>query len=123
MYDWWIPLVSASIPCTGGIIEPPNIIIIKNADPWLVYLPKPVTDNEKIDGHMIEQHKPPLINANMAIIPVVIKPMIINIAPNTPNMASVRTGFWLPIRKPITNTSYATGVWAIICLHRYRLYG
>jgi hypothetical protein len=67
--------------------------MIKNADPWLVYLPKPVIANEKIDGHMIEQHKPPLMKANVATLPVVNKPINIKAMPNKPNTDKVRVGF------------------------------
>ena len=84
---------SAILPCNGGMIEPPRIIMIKNAEPWLVYFPNPVIDNEKIEGHIIEQHNPPLMNAKVATVPVVHKPVSMNNTPNTPNTAKVRVGF------------------------------
>src|SRR4051812_38611849 len=101
MYEKCKPLIpgitlllpSAIFPCSGGIIEPPNIIIIKNAEPWLVYLPKPVIANEKMDGHIIEQHKPPLINEKVATLPVVHKPASINATPSKLNTVKVRVGF------------------------------
>lgn len=85
--------LSANTPCIGGIIDPPNIIIINNDDPWLVYLPKPAMAKAKMDGHMIEQHKPPLIMANIPMLPVVNKPITKVAAPNNPNRVNVRTGF------------------------------
>ncbi len=104
MYERCMPLipekeccvVSANIPCTGGIMEPPNIIIIKNAEPWLVYFPKPATAKAKIDGHIMEQHKPPLIKANKPIRPVVNNPTTIANTPNKPKIVKVRTGFCWP---------------------------
>jgi hypothetical protein len=37
--------------------------MIKKADPCGVYFHKPATDNEKIEGHIIEQANPPVKNA------------------------------------------------------------
>ena len=45
------------------MIAPPKIIIMRNADPCVVYFPRPAMDNEKILGHMIEQANPPQRNA------------------------------------------------------------
>lgn len=73
---------SANFPCTGGIIAPPNIIIIKNAEPWDVYLPNPAILKVKIHGHMIEQNSPPDKNAKRATLPEANKPMSIAITPN-----------------------------------------
>src|ERR1700759_3229172 len=86
-------LPSAILPCNGGIIEPPRIIIIKNAEPWLVYFPKPVIDKANIEGHMMEQQRPPLMNENVATLPVVNKPISMKITPNIPNTDTVRVGF------------------------------
>ena len=58
-----MPIISASLPCIGGIIPPPKIIMIKNADPCAVYLPSPIIDKEKIELHIIEQASPPHKNA------------------------------------------------------------
>src|ERR1700761_7504491 len=107
MYEKWIPLMpgitllapSAILPCSGGITEPPKIIIIKNAEPWLVYLPKPVIESEKIDGHIIEQHRPPLMKLKVATEPVVHKPTSIKITPSIPSTDKVRVGFCLPMKK------------------------
>ena len=68
-------------------------------NPGLVYFPKPVIAKENIEGHIIEQHKPPLINENTANMPVENKPTSINITPNTPKVTSVRTGFCLTDEK------------------------
>ena len=54
---------SAILPCIGGIIAPPKIIIIKNADPCDVYFFNPEILNEKMHGHIIEQNNPPHKNA------------------------------------------------------------
>ena len=54
---------SANFPCIGGIIPPPKIIIIKNAEPCVVYFPSPATDKLNMHGHIIEQNKPPLKKA------------------------------------------------------------
>ena len=43
--------MSAILPWIGGIIAPPNIIIIKNEDPWDVYSFRPAMLNEKITVH------------------------------------------------------------------------
>src|SRR5476651_2141789 len=101
-------LPSAILPCNGGMMAPPNIIIIKNADPWLVYFPKPVMDSAKMDGHIIEQHKPPLMKEKVAKRPVVNKPVSIKAIPNKPNTASVRVGCCLPIKKATTKMATLT---------------
>ncbi len=44
-------------------MPPPKIIMIKKAEPCVVYLPKPVMDSVKMQGHMMEQHNPPLKKA------------------------------------------------------------
>ena len=53
--DLSIPLF-LSIPCTDRNI-------IKNAEPCVVYFPKPAIDKVKIQGHIIEQNNPPLKKA------------------------------------------------------------
>lgn len=55
--------ISANLPCNGGMIAPPKIIITKNAEPCVWYFPNPPSANEKIHGHMMEQNKPPLKKA------------------------------------------------------------
>ena len=107
--------MSASLPCNGGIIAPPKIIIIKNAEPWEVYLPKPAILNVKIHGHIIEQNNPPDKNANNAKFPVVNKPISIPNIPRTLNIFSVLTGLSLAKKKPaictatqISNNSIST---------------
>ena len=62
--------MSAIFPCNGGIIAPPKIIITRKEEPCEVYFPKPVILSEKIQGHIIEQNKPPLMKENSAISPV-----------------------------------------------------
>ena len=56
--------------------------------------------NAKIDGHIIEQNKPPLKKAKIATLPVVNKPTSIAITPNKPNVFNVRAGLSLPIKNP-----------------------
>ena len=63
IYEECIFHISAIMPWTGGMIAPPNIIIIKNEDPWDVYSFRPAMLNEKIHGHIIEQNNPPLKKA------------------------------------------------------------
>ena len=58
-----MPITSDNLPCIGGIIAPPKIIITKKPEPCAWYLPKPANDKEKIQGHIIEQNKPTLKNA------------------------------------------------------------
>ncbi len=77
----------------GGIIDPPKIIIIRKAEPWLVYFPNPAIANANMEGHIIEQHKPPLMKANNPTRPVVINPTTMANTPSIPNMVNVRTGF------------------------------
>src|SRR6266702_83181 len=86
-------LVSATNPWMGGMIDPPNIIMIRKVDPWAVYLPRPVIDRVKIEGHMIEQQRPPLMKANVEKWPTVSKPTTIARIPNKPNITRVLTGF------------------------------
>ena len=92
--------MSASFPCIGGIIAPPRIIITKNAEPWEVNLPSPLILNAKIEGHIIEQNKPPLKKAKIAIVPLVNKPTNIAITPNKPKVFNVRAGLSFPIKNP-----------------------
>ena len=44
------PIVSANAPWNGGIIAPPRIIMIRNADPSLVYFPKSSNCQRKNTG-------------------------------------------------------------------------
>ena len=67
--------ISANFPCNGGIIAPPKIIIIKKADPCEVYFPNPEMLKVKIQGHIIEQNKPPESNAYNANCPDAKMPM------------------------------------------------
>merc|ERR1712078_817646 len=85
-YDVIIPNISASFPCNGGIIAPPRIIITKKEEPCDVYFPKPVMLKENIQGHIIEQNKPPVKNANKAIFPDPNIPINIAIIPNALNI-------------------------------------
>ncbi len=68
----------------GGMNAPPKIIMIKKPDAWLVYFPKPAVANEKMQGHMIEQNKPPVKNAYTLSVPVLSNPMSMAIVPNVP---------------------------------------
>ena len=95
-----MPIISAILPCNGGIIAPPNIIITKKEEPCDVYFPKPLILNANIDGHIIEQNSPPLKNANNAIWPLENNPISTEITPSRPNILSVKAGFSLPRKKP-----------------------
>ena len=53
-------------------------------------------DKEKMLGHIIEQNKPPLINAYKARVPSVNKPTNMARAPNTPKINKVLAGFSCP---------------------------
>ena len=77
-------------------MAPPKIIIIKKEEPWEVYFPNPSIDRAKIQGHIIEQNNPPLINANNATYPLENKPTSIAIAPSTPNIFKVSEGLSFP---------------------------
>ncbi len=98
MYDICIPTVpiSARWPCIGGMMAPPNIIMMSREEPWLVFLPSPAIDKLKIHGHITLQNRPPLMNENRATLPVVDKPISINIIAETPKNNSVRDGFSWP---------------------------
>ena len=65
------------------MIASPKIIIIKNEEPWLVYLPIPAMAKLKIYGHNTEQAIPPQIKANMDTCPVVSNTITIATKPNT----------------------------------------
>lgn len=96
-------VLSANIPCNGGIKAPPRIIIIKKPEAWLVYFPNPAVANEKMQGHMIEQNKPPLKNEYTLIWPMVIKPINIATVPRIPKIIRVKAGFCCPKKKAATN--------------------
>ena len=99
-YDSCIPYISANLPCKGGIIAPPNIIITRNEEPWEVYFPRPLILRAKIEGHIIEQNNPPLKNANNAKLPDENNPTITDKTPKSPKILRVNAGFSLPIKKP-----------------------
>jgi hypothetical protein len=71
--------------------------MIKKAEPCVVYLPRPATDRLKIQGHIMEQNKPPLRNAYIATVPVVSVPITIAAMPNKEKINSVRAGLSLLI--------------------------
>ena len=48
--------------------------------------------NENIEGHIIEQNKPPLKKEKIAILPVVNSPKVIAAAPNKPKIFNVNDG-------------------------------
>ena len=62
--------------------------------------PKPFKLKANIEGHIMEQNKPPLRNANIATSPVVTNPIIIAVTPKIPNIFRVGAGRSLPIKKP-----------------------
>ena len=94
--------ISANLPCKGGIIAPPKIIIIKNAEPWAVYFPRPVRLKVNMHGHIIEQNKPPESKAYNAKLPEVKTPIIIPIIPRELNIFKVLIGLSLAKRNPPT---------------------
>src|SRR6266542_5181544 len=98
-------ITSESLPCIEGIIEPPSIIMIKNAEPCVVYFPRPAIDSAKIQGHIIEQNRPPLKNAYVDTIPVVNKPTTIAIIPKAANTNNMVAGFSCEIKNPAICTS------------------
>ena len=83
---------STKIPWKGGIKAPPKIIMINNDEPWLVYFPKPLMAKAKIQGHITEQNKPPLIKEYSAKLPVLTKPIIIMAQAVKLNIIKVRAG-------------------------------
>ena len=88
--------LSPMAPCNGGIIAPPKIIMIKNAEPWLVYFPNPPTPKENIQGHITEQQRPPAINEYTEINPLVNTPINIAAVANAETAIKVLTGFSCP---------------------------
>ena len=94
--------ISANFPWSGGIIAPPNIIMIKNADPCDVYFPSPEILNVKIQGHMIEQNRPPESNAYKANWPDAKIPMTTPITPNVLNIFNVVIGLSFEFKLVLT---------------------
>ena len=86
-------------------MAPPKIIIIKKAEPWEVYFPKPAILNEKIHGHIIEQKRPPLKNANNAKFPEPKSPISMAKTPKALNIFNVATGLSLAKKKPMIWTA------------------
>ena len=54
-----------------------------------VYFPRPVILNENIQGHIIEQKRPPVKNANKAISPEPNIPINMAITPSKLNIAMI----------------------------------
>jgi len=67
--------------------------MIKNAEPWLVYFPNPPTPNEKIQGHITEQAKPPAIKAYTEVMPFVNTPTSIAAVAKIDTANNVLTGY------------------------------
>ena len=103
MYDLWIPIISmsANLPCISGIMAPPKIIIIKNEDPWEVYFFKSYILIAKMQGHIIEQKRPPLKNENNAIFPEEKRPIVIARKPSKLNIFNVNVGLSFAKKKAI----------------------
>ena len=95
-----MPIISAILPCNGGIIAPPNIIITKKEEPCDVYLPKPLILNANIEGHIIEQKSPPVNKANKATDPEENNPIKIPIIPKRLNIFIVLIGLSFAIKNP-----------------------
>ena len=92
--------ISANFPCNGGIIAPPKIIIIKKADPCEVYFPNPEMLKVKIQGHIIEQNKPPESNAYNANCPDAKMPMRTPTTPKVLKIFKVVIGLSFARKKP-----------------------
>ena len=73
---------------------------MEEEDPCEVYFPNPLILKAKIQGHIIEQNNPPLINANNAIYPLENNPINIAMTPNTPNIFRVEVGLSFPKKNP-----------------------
>ena len=65
-----------------------------------MYFPKLVKLRAKIDGHIIEQKRPPLRKAYTAISPVVNKPTSMAISPSKPKIFNVESGLSFPRKNP-----------------------
>ena len=53
-----------------------------------------------MQGHIIEQNNPPLINANNATYPLENNPVNIAVIPSTPNIFKVDVGLSYPSKNP-----------------------
>ena len=53
-----------------------------------------------MEGHIIEQNKPPLKKAKIATVPLVYNPTNIAITPKRPNVFNVNAGLSFPIKNP-----------------------
>ena len=84
-----MPIRSDILPWSGGIIAPPRIIMIRNAEPCVWNLPSPASEREKIQGHIIEQNNPVLKKEYTANRPLVFKPIIVEATPNVEKTARV----------------------------------
>ena len=92
--------MSAIFPWRGGIIAPPKIIIIKNDEPCDVYFPRPFILKSKMQGHIIEQNKPPLIKAYNATYPLLNNPINIDKIPKQPKILRVMEALSFAKKKP-----------------------
>ena len=103
-----MPMLSDNLPCNGGIIAPPIIIIINNEEPCVVYLPKPAIAKLNIQGHITLQNNPALMKEYKAISPEVNKPTIIIIVADKPKSINVLDGFSWAKKFAIINSTIQT---------------
>ncbi len=81
----------------GGRMPPPKIIMIRNAEPCVVYFPKPAIERLKMACHMIEQNNPPLKKEYIATFPTVNNPISIAVRPRRLKIKRVLAGLFLLI--------------------------
>ncbi len=65
-----------NLPCNGGMMAPPNIIIIKKAEPWMYIFLRPAIASAKNTWPHNGTEKTAAYKSKTEIIPVVKKPMI-----------------------------------------------
>ena len=82
------------------MMAPPKIIMIKNADPWAVYFPRPAILKVNMQGHIIEQKSPPDSSAYSANSPEAKTPTSIPKTPRTLNIFKVLIGLSLAKKNP-----------------------
>jgi hypothetical protein len=84
------------------MIPPPSIIMIRNAEPWLVYFPSPLMASVKIFDHIMELNNPIPMMANMAVLPDEVNPTSNMITHIKAKMESVVDATERPMKNAIT---------------------
>ena len=64
-----MPILSANIPCSRGIIAPPTIAIQRIPEPWLVNFPSFFSPSANMVGNMMELQRPMASTDHMANLP------------------------------------------------------